>query len=53
MIQPNLQKYIEEIKPHNVVAVGGDGTVTMVAKLILASEMNWQLYQPVQQMAWQ
>lgn len=36
----NLQKYIEEIKPHTVVAVGGDGTVTMVAKLILASKMN-------------
>lgn len=34
-----LQKYIEKIKPQIVVAVGGDGTVTMVAKKILGTDI--------------
>lgn len=35
-----LEKRIEQVKPHKVVAVGGDGTVTMVAKKILGTEMQ-------------
>lgn len=31
----SLQHWIEKIKPHRVVAVGGDGTVTLVAKEVL------------------
>ncbi len=35
-----LEKYIKQVKPHKVVAVGGDGTVTMVAKKILGTDMQ-------------
>lgn len=34
-----LGKCIEKIKPDKVVAVGGDGTVSMVAKMILGTDM--------------
>ena len=34
-----LQKHIDKLKPQIVVAVGGDGTVTMVAKIILGTEI--------------
>lgn len=34
-----LKKRIADIKPHKVIAVGGDGTVTLVARLIAGSEM--------------
>ncbi|WP_018614568.1 diacylglycerol/lipid kinase family protein [Segetibacter koreensis] len=35
-----LDKCIEQEKPHKVVAVGGDGTVSMVAKKILGTDMQ-------------
>jgi diacylglycerol kinase family enzyme len=35
-----LQESIEQLKPHKVVAVGGDGTVSLVAKKILGTEMQ-------------
>ena len=35
-----LAKAIEKVKPQIVVAVGGDGTVTMVAKEILGTDMQ-------------
>jgi diacylglycerol kinase (ATP) len=35
-----LQKSIEKVKPQIVVAVGGDGTVTMVAKKILGTDIQ-------------
>lgn len=34
-----LQRHIEKLKPQIVVAVGGDGTVSLVAKKILGTEM--------------
>lgn len=34
-----LQQKLEQLKPHKVVAVGGDGTVSLVAKKILGTEM--------------
>lgn len=34
-----LQKHIDKLKPQIVVAVGGDGTVTMVAKKILGTDI--------------
>src|SRR3954469_5234198 len=34
-----LEKKIQHLKPQIVVAVGGDGTVSMVAKKILGTEM--------------
>ena len=36
---PGLDKKIQHIKPQIVVAVGGDGTVSMVAKKILGTDM--------------
>jgi len=33
----SITSYIEKLKPERVVAVGGDGTVAMVAKLILGT----------------
>lgn len=35
-----LQKKIEQLKPQTVVAVGGDGTVSMVAKKLLGTDMK-------------
>jgi diacylglycerol kinase (ATP) len=35
-----LQQHLEKTKPHKVIAVGGDGTVSLVAKKILGSEMQ-------------
>jgi YegS/Rv2252/BmrU family lipid kinase len=35
-----LEKTIEQVKPHKIVAVGGDGTVSMVAKKILGTDMQ-------------
>ncbi len=35
-----LKKCIEQIRPQKVVAVGGDGTVSTVAKLILETDMQ-------------
>ncbi|MEJ7683055.1 MAG: diacylglycerol kinase family protein [Segetibacter sp.] len=35
-----LEKYIEEVKPEKVVAVGGDGTISMVAKKIFGTDMQ-------------
>lgn len=35
-----LDNCIKQVKPEKVVAVGGDGTVTMVAKKILGTEMQ-------------
>lgn len=35
-----LEKCIAQIKPHKVIAVGGDGTVGLVAKKILGTEMQ-------------
>jgi YegS/Rv2252/BmrU family lipid kinase len=35
-----LQQMLEQDKPHKVVAVGGDGTVSLVAKQILRTEMQ-------------
>src|SRR3954451_16130442 len=35
-----LEKTIEQVKPHKVVAVGGDGTVGMVAKKIFGTDMQ-------------
>jgi len=35
-----LEKCIEQVKPDKVVAVGGDGTVSMVAKKILGTDMQ-------------
>jgi YegS/Rv2252/BmrU family lipid kinase len=35
-----LQQTLEQVKPHKVVAVGGDGTVSLVAKKLLGSEMK-------------
>ncbi|HEX8358447.1 MAG TPA: acylglycerol kinase family protein, partial [Segetibacter sp.] len=35
-----LPRCIEKVKPQIVVAVGGDGTVTMVAKLLLKTPMS-------------
>jgi YegS/Rv2252/BmrU family lipid kinase len=34
-----LKKHIADIKPNRVIAVGGDGTVTMVARIIAGTEM--------------
>lgn len=34
-----LQKHIDQLKPQIVVAVGGDGTVSLVAKKLLGTEM--------------
>lgn len=36
---PELKKIIEAVKPHKAVAVGGDGTITMVAKLLLNTDI--------------
>ena len=33
-----LPKCIEQVKPYKVIAVGGDGTVSMVAKKLLKTE---------------
>jgi diacylglycerol kinase (ATP) len=35
-----LQQSIEKIKPQKVIAVGGDGTVSLVAKKILGTDMQ-------------
>ncbi|MCW3114290.1 MAG: hypothetical protein JWR18_2686 [Segetibacter sp.] len=35
----NLERHIEKLKPQVVVAVGGDGTVTMVAKQIVGKDI--------------
>jgi YegS/Rv2252/BmrU family lipid kinase len=35
-----LEKCIEQVKPQKIVAVGGDGTVSMVAKKILGTDMQ-------------
>ncbi len=35
-----LEKNIEEVGPEKVVAVGGDGTISMVAKKILGTDMQ-------------
>jgi YegS/Rv2252/BmrU family lipid kinase len=35
-----LKQTLEQLKPHKVVAVGGDGTISLVAKKILGSEMQ-------------
>jgi diacylglycerol kinase family enzyme len=35
-----LTETLEKVKPHKVVAVGGDGTVSLVAKKLLGSEMQ-------------
>ena len=35
----HLEKHIAEFKPYMVVAVGGDGTVTMVAKKIIGTDI--------------
>jgi diacylglycerol kinase (ATP) len=35
-----LQQTLEKVKPHKVVAVGGDGTVSLAAKNILDSNMQ-------------
>lgn len=34
-----LQKVIEQLKPHIVIAVGGDGTISLVAKKLLGTKM--------------
>jgi diacylglycerol kinase (ATP) len=36
----NLEKQLQSIKPQIVVAVGGDGTVTMVAKKLLSTDIK-------------
>jgi len=38
--EEELEKSIAQVKPHKVVAVGGDGTVTLVAKKILGTDMQ-------------
>lgn len=38
--EEELEKYIKQVTPDKVVAVGGDGTVSMVAKKILGTEMQ-------------
>jgi YegS/Rv2252/BmrU family lipid kinase len=35
-----LHQTLEKVKPHKVIAVGGDGTVSLVAKEILGSEIQ-------------
>ncbi len=35
-----LQQTLAKVKPHKVIAVGGDGTVSLAAKNILGSEMQ-------------
>ncbi len=35
-----LQQTLEKVKPHKVIAVGGDGTVSLAAKKILGTEMQ-------------
>lgn len=35
-----LEKCIEQVKPQKVIAVGGDGTVSMVAKKIIGTDMQ-------------
>ncbi|MDB5192661.1 MAG: hypothetical protein JWQ96_2224 [Segetibacter sp.] len=35
-----LSKEIEQLKPHKVIAVGGDGTVSLVARQVLGTEMS-------------
>ncbi|MBC8034497.1 MAG: YegS/Rv2252/BmrU family lipid kinase [Chitinophagaceae bacterium] len=37
--KPSLEEVIEKIRPQRVVAVGGDGTVSLVAKHLVGSEM--------------
>lgn len=37
---PRLQQRIEKVKPQTVVAVGGDGTVTLVAKNLVGTQIN-------------
>lgn len=37
--ESSLKHWIERIKPAKVVAVGGDGTVTLVAKAVLGTDM--------------
>ncbi len=36
----SIKFYIEKLKPERIVAVGGDGTVSLVAKLILGSGIS-------------
>jgi diacylglycerol kinase (ATP) len=36
----NLTEFINEFKPTKIIAVGGDGTVTMVAKHVLGTDMQ-------------
>lgn len=36
----SLERHIEKLKPQIIVAVGGDGTVSMVAKKILGTDMT-------------
>jgi YegS/Rv2252/BmrU family lipid kinase len=36
----NLEKHLKSVKPKVVVAVGGDGTVTLVAKKILGTDIQ-------------
>ena len=35
-----LKQTLEQLKPHKVIAVGGDGTVSLVAKQVLRTEMQ-------------
>src|SRR4051812_43107650 len=35
-----LEKCIGELKPEKVIAVGGDGTISMVAKRLLGTDMQ-------------
>ncbi|WP_172594544.1 diacylglycerol/lipid kinase family protein [Mariniphaga sediminis] len=38
--EKEVKRYLEKFQPHTIIAVGGDGTVNMVAKILIGSDIR-------------